>query len=66
MSQSLQHPRPDKSPPPVSRRPDDPPVVAGPPAAASPDGPVEKLTPEEQLERYAQELKNEDWGHQPC
>jgi hypothetical protein len=26
----------------------------------------EKLTPEEQMERFAKELKNEDWGHQPC
>ncbi len=32
------------------------------PAAAPPD----KLTPEEQMERFAKELKNEDWGHQPC
>ena len=30
------------------------------------DAAVEKLTPEEQMERFAQELKNEDWGHQPC
>lgn len=24
------------------------------------------LTPEEQMERYEQELKETDWGHQPC
>ena len=40
------------------------------PAAASPLTPPvassEKLTPEEQMERFAKELKNEDWGHQPC
>ena len=27
---------------------------------------VHQLTPEEQMERFAKELKNEDWGHQPC
>jgi hypothetical protein len=41
------------------------------PAVSSGSGAVteaaaEKLTPEEQMERFAQELKNEDWGHQPC
>ena len=39
------------------------------PAAVSPAPPAvpaEKLTPEEQMERFAKELKNEDWGHQPC
>ena len=31
-------------------------------------GPEEtnSLTPEEQMERFAQELKENDWGHQPC
>ena len=24
------------------------------------------LTPEEQMERFAKELKESDWGHQPC
>ena len=24
------------------------------------------LTPEEQLARYEESLKNDDWGHQPC
>ena len=24
------------------------------------------LTPEEQMERFAQDLKENDWGHQPC
>ncbi|HVS51396.1 MAG TPA: YciI family protein [Opitutaceae bacterium] len=34
--------------------------------------PVEKiatrssLSPDEQMERFAQELKETDWGHQPC
>jgi len=27
---------------------------------------VEQLTPEEQMKRFEQALKEEDWGHQPC
>ncbi len=41
-----------------------PPSPAG--ASAAAEAPPEKLTPEEQMERFAKELKNEDWGHQPC
>ena len=26
----------------------------------------ETLTPEEQMARYEESLKDEDWGHQPC
>jgi len=42
--------------------------LPAPAAAASGAGAdvAEKLTPEEQMERFARELKNEDWGHQPC
>jgi hypothetical protein len=25
-----------------------------------------KLTPEQQMAKYEEELKNSDWGHQPC
>jgi hypothetical protein len=25
-----------------------------------------QLTPEQQLAKYEEELKNSDWGHQPC
>jgi hypothetical protein len=28
--------------------------------------PVETLTPEEQMARFEKELKENDWGHQPC
>ena len=28
--------------------------------------PAATLTPEEQMERFARELKENDWGHQPC
>jgi hypothetical protein len=37
--------------------------------AADADGappPVNELTPEEQMERFEKELKETDWGHQPC
>jgi len=66
-------PRSAKSrPKPGQAAPGGPPAPATPalPAPAAPDadqpGPAEKLTPEEQMERFAKELKNEDWGHQPC
>ena len=26
----------------------------------------EELTPEEQMAKFEEEMKNEDWGHQPC
>ena len=28
--------------------------------------PPDTLTPEEQMARFAKELKENDWGHQPC
>ena len=38
------------------------------PAATKPGDavPPENLTPEEQMERFAKEMKENDWGHQPC
>lgn len=43
------------------------------PAAPNPAGKValpveaeEPLSPEEQLARYEEALKESDWGHQPC
>jgi len=26
----------------------------------------EELSPEEQMAKFEEEMKNEDWGHQPC
>jgi len=47
--------------------PTDPATAAGStapePAAAVPSPP---LTPEEQMALYEKELKETDWGHQPC
>ena len=28
--------------------------------------PVDKLTPDEQMALFEKELKEKDWGHQPC
>jgi hypothetical protein len=28
--------------------------------------PAKQLTPEEQMALYEQDLKEKDWGHQPC
>jgi len=35
------------------------------PSAAEPDK-AESLTPEEQMARFEKELRENDWGHQPC
>jgi len=41
---------------------------AGTPPAAAPQQPqaVKELTPEEQMALYEKDLKENDWGHQPC
>lgn len=41
------------------------------PASTRPDKPAEttspnQLTPEEQMALFEKELKENDWGHQPC
>jgi|CZKI01.1.fsa_nt_gi hypothetical protein len=38
---------------------------AGPSAAAVPAA-TQKLTPEEQMALFEKDLKEKDWGHQPC
>ncbi len=65
----------------MSAEPRPPPPAAHPPtapAAASPSAepassvssetspPANPLTPEEQMALFEQELKETDWGHQPC
>lgn len=50
-----EQPRPAATPPP------------SPPADAPPESkPANQLTPEEQMALYEKELKETDWGHQPC
>ena len=63
---------------PNSRRPAEPaappaptPASAPAPAASATEAenanpPAAALTPEEQMERFAKDLKENDWGHQPC
>ncbi len=41
------------------------PSTPGAPAGAE-NPPVSQLTPEEQMALYEKELKESDWGHQPC
>ena len=41
------------------------------PAAVEPSGadeskPVNQMTPEEQMALFEKDLKENDWGHQPC
>lgn len=60
-------PIPAANPSPPPRPPDFPADPADP--AATPTGEAaaaNQLTPEEQMERFAQDLKEHDWGHQPC
>jgi len=43
-------------------------VATGGAAAVAASGPVaaNQLTPEEQMALFEKELKENDWGHQPC
>ena len=34
--------------------------------AAQPPSPLHALTPEEQMALFEKDLKENDWGHQPC
>jgi hypothetical protein len=44
-----------------------PPKPGNPPAISTPEAaPAAALTPEEQMALYEQDLKENDWGHQPC
>jgi hypothetical protein len=36
------------------------------PVNAPPDKPAGELTPEEQMALYEKDLRENDWGHQPC
>jgi len=53
--------------------PRDQPAAASPAPAGATDVPplgepvpVDQLTPEEQMALFEKELKEKDWGHQPC
>jgi hypothetical protein len=52
---------------PDSKKPSKPGETPAPsPADISAPSPAQNLTPEEQLALYEKELKESDWGHQPC
>ena len=40
--------------------------VPGTVAPLEPPAPTAKLTPEEQMALFEKDLKENDWGHQPC
>lgn len=54
-----------REPDPLPASPSHPPAAPVPPAGDQAKRAAE-LTPEEQMERFARELKESDWGHQPC
>jgi hypothetical protein len=57
------------TPPPTSVASNPASPIATPAAGAVPEPapiPVSKLTPEEQMAAFEKELKENDWGHQPC
>ena len=56
-------------PAPRSTPPAAPPANPAAPPAATPDSPPAPPLPlsrEEQMARFEEALKEEDWGHQPC
>ena len=55
-------PVPDKGAVAAGQPPATPPTVASPAA----DPAANKLTPEEQMALFEKDLKEKDWGHQPC
>jgi hypothetical protein len=58
VAENQKQPQPDKA---KTKLASDPTI----PAAADPeDG--HQLTPEEQMARFEKEMKESDWGHQPC
>jgi len=62
-------PRNKTTPPESERRTPPRPDAKEPQRAESETGappPTKELTPEEQMARFEDALKEEDWGHQPC
>jgi hypothetical protein len=51
---------------PSSESPQPNPPAAATPPPSDPATPANLLTPEEQMALFEQELKETDWGHQPC
>lgn len=52
---------------PKDKKPESIPKNATPPTGDAPKVPPKReLTPEEQMALYEEDLKETDWGHQPC
>lgn len=67
MNPPAQNPHePNEPAPPAQLAPASAPKVVPPPASADPAIDPSKLTPEEQMALYEKDLKENDWGHQPC
>ncbi len=65
--------RPNVNPVPSGQPPAPVPSAVPPPPLLDPTepkigepAPVHTLSPEEQMARFEKELKEQDWGHQPC
>lgn len=58
MTQPVDKPKPEK---PVDVETPDKTGISAPDGEAA-----DRLTPEEQMARFEKELKEQDWGHQPC
>ena len=57
--------QPDKSPEKVEEK-DQPALITEAAAQKASGKNAKKLTPEEQMALYEEDLKESDWGHQPC
>lgn len=55
-----------ESPIPKAPVPAQVPAAGADPSASGEPAAVQKLTPEEQMALFEKELKENDWGHQPC
>ena len=58
--------QPDKSPEKVEEKKDQPRSIGEVAAQKASGKNAKKLTPEEQMALYEEDLKESDWGHQPC
>jgi hypothetical protein len=57
----------ERPPPEVGKPPHQNPKADGVAAPANEEmAAAQKLTPEEQMALFEKELKEKDWGHQPC
>ena len=63
---SIQNLNSDPDPNTELKEPAEQPKADGPNTAGEGSNEVKELTPEEQMAAYEEEMKNEDWGHQPC